>query len=156
MQGIQGTDALKYQNLPGVPVGTKLVGIRRVMKGEYWIDSLGSLRQRESNAPSLGVLPIVEPDNVYGVIDLNTVSIPEGYERDGTSPEEWFRKVQSGHWFIADDLKVLHALVSSYGRRIILRKKKKTKRVLVAEFELGTFDSEVISNPSVWMNMIGL
>jgi hypothetical protein len=80
----------------------------------------------------------LEPDNVYGVLDLWSVPIPEGYERAGGPAAEWFREPVMGDMWLHRD--------GSYGnspvfyvpgadrRRILLR--KKTRRVLVCEFDV--------------------
>ena len=37
----------------------------------------------------------LEPDNIYGVLDLASLPIPDGYERAGEKPEEWFRSAEA-------------------------------------------------------------
>jgi hypothetical protein len=86
------------------------------------------------------------PDNVYDTLDLYSVEIPEGYERDGYTVSAWFREPQAGESFVGvaqNVIKnkerlgvVLSNLFCTDYRRIILRPiAPKTKRVFVLEVD---------------------
>lgn len=138
------------ERIEGVPPGTKLVRIGKPMPGEMVITSFGLIR--EASANHVSVYPIIVPDNPYNVIDLATVPIPEGWERDGNQAEDhvvegvkvkgWFRDTPehgsetrfiSRHGEVSTD----HAYcIGPDRRRIHVRKiQPKTRRVLVETTE---------------------
>lgn len=125
--------------IEGVPAGCKLVRIGVGRKGEHYLDVSGEVFV--SDGTHLWIYPILTPDNCYGTLDLTTVPVPEGYERDGDKPEEWFREYVIGETVInsAGRAVVPHSYISqSDSRRIILRRiAAKTKRVLVEEIEIA-------------------
>lgn len=130
---------MNTQNIPGVPVGTKIVAVRVPKEGEYYLDLKGG--PSKGNDDMACTWPILAPDNAYGVIDLSAMPVPEGYERDGESIEEWYRAIESNKYF-TDAYNPTQAR-SGYGyaaeHRIILRKTlPKTRRVLVVEYEEPT------------------
>lgn len=125
-----------------VPVGTKLDAVREAQLGEYIIDSLGHVDRWKWNDVSAAVFPIIVPDNVYGVINLEDVKVPEGYERVDS---DWFREPTNGESYINS---LSHNLVVKYSgafeinystadkRRIIVRPVKKKKFYLVVDEEI--------------------
>jgi hypothetical protein len=94
---------------------------------------------------------VLEPDSIYGVLDLYQVPIPEGFKRAGQEHEEWFREARLGEYGIGKDMRLEGPYVAEgdmrpgYGwllcgpdrRRIIVRK---VKRVLVVEIAILEVD----------------
>jgi hypothetical protein len=126
--------------IPGVPVGTRIAAVSRVDAGSWYIDIDGALRRWEAKT-SQETFTVIVPDNQYCLIDLSAVPIPDGWERDG---KHWFRAVAVGDWYIppcSGDPSQYRGEVFGMGedpRRIIVHRiAPKTKRVLVAEWEIG-------------------
>jgi hypothetical protein len=132
------------QQIEGLPVGTKLTGFRRrdqVDSASFTLDATGCIiRVYNVDWEGSRVIPVIKPDNVYGVYDLEAVPIPEGYERAGALLKDWFRVprpadtwlsdvglVVGPGWDLSDDM--------TPRERIILRKKP-AKRVLVIELPI--------------------
>lgn len=140
------------ERIEGVPVGTKLVRIGGGITGETAIGRYGipftiSLTDERMSE----YWPIIVPDNVYNVIDLATVPIPEGWERDGDQAEDrivdgkkvpgYFREIDYGgdKSYIGQGKNAVFACrvysakeVSGDPRRIHVRKiQPKTRRVQV-------------------------
>lgn len=138
------------ERIEGVPVGCKLVRIGNAEHGDWHICGDGSHHIWTHTSSSLCCYPILAPDNVYNVVDLASVPIPEGYERDGKDPapgvkeeDTWFRALKTGDVCTNQHNSEMAYTCSSVGtfggdlRRIILRKiAPKTKRVLVVEIPL--------------------
>lgn len=126
---------MSQQNIEWLPPGTKITKIRMMDQNSV------------CGAAHVGL----EPDNVYDVF-LDDVVIPEGYERAGDKPEEWFRTLKWGVKIPDMDLfyldyvdnavlscrsgVIFHKSSTEDTRRIILRNVKRTKRVLVAEWDI--------------------
>ena len=150
------------ERIEGVPVGTKLVAIRRPVCGEYVLNVSNMRPERVYVVGQFagGGYPIIAPDNVYGVVDLATFPIPDGYERDGDKPEDWFRDLNSTDscWYLSSGggKAYLHQKGESCTddcRRIILRKlKPKTKRVLVVECEQPWHNGEPAALTVIYHN----
>jgi hypothetical protein len=126
------------ERIDGLPPGVK-------------VSSLTFTRNREEMRGEFvrGATVTLEPDNVYGVLDLASVPIPAGYERVGDKPEEWFRDPLPDEFTLCNlngDGRCLYASAvhrlhesdaTDDRRRIILRKvKPNTKRVLVIELPI--------------------
>ena len=118
------------QHIEGLPPGTKIKSVQ--------------LSGKPGERGFSGSYVVLETDNVYGFMDLDAVPIPEGYERAGDTPEKWFRTPLGTceEWFLSNGGSVGSSR-HYYGgdcpedtRRIILRKVKRTKRVLVLEFPI--------------------
>ncbi len=128
---------MSEQKIEGVPVGMKLVRIGRALPGDLGLNSYGETQTFPDGTESENI-PILDWDNVYRQ-DLSTVPIPEGYERDGETPEEWFRSAKVDETFLGSLSKQAVTRTKCYVpgdlRRIIIRKiAPKTRRVLVVEF----------------------
>lgn len=132
--------------IEGVPLGTKLVGIRHINLYEFAIGRGGSIFQSVPEYQHFwtGVnYPIIEPDNVYGRVDLADIAIPKGYELAGNKPEEWFREPMHDDYYVSSINLTPHRFSHFYEpfetadrRRIILRKKATKKQFVVAEVEI--------------------
>lgn len=130
--------------IPGLPSHLKIVRIGELRKcGEAFLNR-GHASVIDMPEAYPGVRVIVEPDNCYGVLDLKAIPIPDGWDRDGVDPSDdvpeekwWFREMsivdlnESGLSFVGR----LPSTPSGDPRRIILRRKVATKRVLVVEYE---------------------
>lgn len=111
------------QQIEGLPVGTKLVGIRSLRKDDHYI-SPNDGKVYKSDRDSCSVYPIICADNAYAEIDLAAIPVPDGYERDGETPEEWFRIAKLDDKFVAANN--CHRIVSGWvnsadTRRIVVR-----------------------------------
>ncbi len=125
--------------IPGVPAGMKLVRVGSPRTGEYFINTGGVITLSGFDGHHCKGAAILAFDNVYNCA-LESVAIPEGYERDGETAGEWFRAVRPGEAYInCYTGGVLTKDTHPAGpdpRRIILRKiEPKTKEVLVIEME---------------------
>lgn len=138
---------MNQQNIEGLPPGTK---IKRVNLDPTKADRFGGFIE-------------LETANVYGLIDLREAKIPEGYERAGDTPEEWFRTFEWGvnipdmDLFYLDYVDnavlpcrsgvIFHKNSTEDRRRIILCKVKRTRRVLVAEWDMHVSPMDVLEHP---------
>jgi hypothetical protein len=68
------------EHIDGLPPGVKVSSLTFTRNGE---EMRGEFVR--------GATVTLEPDNAYGALDLASVPIPAGYERDGDKPEGWFR-----------------------------------------------------------------
>lgn len=139
--------------IPGVPIGVKLVRVGVALHREHYLvgaKSGASIVTTCMADKSTGLNAIVAPDNVYNVIDLKSVAIPDGWDRDGMDPEEgideklwWWRPVTQTDTWIGRDL-VIHGKdnpchpschtnipIGPDTRRIILKRKPVTRRYAV-------------------------
>ncbi len=143
------------QRIEGVPVGTKIVKI------ELDRPPVGSLVMNPAYVQ-------IVPDNIYNVIDLNSLPIPDGIEIDGSCIEFAFRalfETSTRAIWLGVDGKVhgyMHdhdnqsqgeclrvVLMQKDTCRIILRKKKVVKRYLVMDRILITEPCCVVPPNSV-------
>lgn len=116
------------EQIPGVPLGMRIKALRS--PGEGLGGAFNSYHVE------------FEPDNVYG-LDLDSVLIPEGYERDGNCPKEWFRTLKAGDLYVPmcdGSVPYLAETSDVVGdrRRIIVRRKKTKKRFVIVEAEVPT------------------
>lgn len=140
-------DQAPTKQVEGIPVGYKLVRFGIPVKGEVIASPYVPNGVYTSSGALSSASVIVALDNVYNK-NLDSVTIPEGYERNGEKVEEWFRIPVVGDEYIS----VANMGVGHFGlpeksgyhtigpdhRRIILRAiKPKTKRVLVIECPVG-------------------
>lgn len=94
----------------GVPIGTKLVRVSfdsdELAKNEFIIAANGTfISQFGATTGIRAGLAIITPDNVYGVLNLAGMPMPEGYELDGETLEAAFRyptrrDFDTGQYFI--------------------------------------------------------
>jgi hypothetical protein len=75
--------------VPGIPLGTKLVRIGRPRDDEFVIGGSGTIIEGGRSSSQWKNWPIIVPDNVYNVIDLEKVPIPVGWHR---KEFDWFRR----------------------------------------------------------------
>lgn len=108
------------QNIEGLPDGVKIVSVK--------LDTAaGNVHQHGIN----GVVRL-EPDNVYGILNLAALKIPEGFTRgpfDVPSEDEW--------WLSTWGAAYQGMLTEADDRRRIILIPHKPKRVLVLECEVG-------------------
>lgn len=135
------------ERIEGVPVGARLVRIGLASVGADWIIDENGKPKLMTSIGAHSYWPIIVPNNVYNVIDLTTVPIPEGEEYvEGLDVA--FHGIVAGSRFIADDSgKVMVAdeyLIAEMSsrrkdlRRIHVRKiQPKTRRVLIREYRIS-------------------
>lgn len=139
--GVRGEfkeEKIMQQQIPGVPLGTKIKSLH-----------LEGLR------PGLAYVQL-EPDNIYGVLDLASVQISAGMER---LPSDWFRMPKIGEWFVHClsllpvfcDTKWL-AATSDLRRIIVQPVKPKMRRVLVVEIENPTTEEVSLVGARGWLS----
>ncbi len=127
--------------IEGVPVGTKIKRIGRPDIGEFII-GLHSGIERVVKPLAAQNYAILEPDNVYNVVNLERVPVPDGWERIGTWWQDVVVMPRDTCWL--DRNGYVHGPhcpdhVHELGKdrfRIILRKKKQVKRYLVMRTEV--------------------
>lgn len=138
--------------IEGVPAGIKAVAYREARPGDHVLHPDYECPQRVGNHHEYsGSQLIVEKDNIYNVWLLEFVKIPEGYERAGDKPKDWFREPNHDDYYVSSINLTPHRFSHFYEpfettdrRRIILRKKATKKRFVVAELELPAENDQVM------------
>lgn len=150
------------EEIEGLPPGVKIVAIKPFSEfkyGEYLLSNRGWINKIDDRFVSHSDTKYLQlvPDNIYGVIDLLAVPIPDGFERVGETAKEWFREpvtVLSGYKekFVWADESDRQGPRGRDLRRIIICPIKPVKRrVLRAEWEIvdgnadraGTINTDV-------------
>ena len=120
----------------------ELVDVRPAKAGDWIVNSRGASQWcgDETGCP----LPIVRPANIYGVYRLEDIKIPEGWEPDGETMRDAYRRkllkgypVAEEYFFQDGQIFLLHSATenSTEFRLFVRRVKTKTKKVLVVEYD---------------------
>ena len=127
------------EQIPGVPVGMKLVRIGPPKGGDWFIGRKGVIHKSLGDACGTGYLPILAADNNYNV-PLHLVDLKGRKPLNGTVEASYFVP-QKGQEFIASDGNASTATADLpnnwlYRRILLAPEAPKTKRVLVGEWEI--------------------
>lgn len=137
---------MSTQTIEGVPLGTKIARLGVPKSGDWVVGRIVGMYQVGRDTNTYGSYVILAPDNIYNVCDLSTVPIPEGWERDGDSIEEWYRIAKNVEGYLTRTGKVWEYApygISTICPVICLRRLPPvTKRVLIGEWEIRTNASQ--------------